>query len=168
MSLCFYIKSVHFGLKRNKWVQSIFPKYYREMKGINWGQLYDKYHTENYDPKETAILTQRLFDDLYITNPKGIFEYVLGGEKDKKLIAVRIFEDAVKRAVYAKQKTEAEKKGVSNCPLCAVGNNANKTKVWTIAEMDADHVTAWSKGGATDIKNCEMLCITHNRAKGNK
>jgi hypothetical protein len=151
-----------------EWVQSIFPKYYREMKGINWGQLYDKYHTENYDPKETAILTQRLFDDLYITNPKGIFEYVLGGEKDKKLIAVRIFEDAVKRAVYAKQKTEAEKKGVSNCPLCAVGNNANKTKVWTIAEMDADHVTAWSKGGATDIKNCEMLCITHNRAKGNK
>ena len=34
--------------------------------------------------------------------------------------------------------------------------------------MDADHVTAWSKGGSTDISNCEMLCITHNRAKGNK
>ena len=34
-------------------------------------------------------------------------------------------------------------------------------------EMDADHVTPWSKGGATDIKNCQMLCRTHNRAKGN-
>jgi hypothetical protein len=151
-----------------EWVQSVFPKYYRDMKGLNWGQLYDKYHTNNYDPTQVAELTQRLFDDLYITNSKGIFEYVLGGEKDKKLIAIRIFEDAVKRAVYAKQKTDAEKKGISNCPLCAVGNNANKNKIWTIVEMDADHVTAWSKGGATDIKNCEMLCITHNRAKGNK
>ena len=37
-----------------------------------------------------------------------------------------------------------------------------------LAEMDADHVTAWSKGGATDAKNCQMLCVPHNRAKGNK
>jgi hypothetical protein len=151
-----------------EWVQSVFPKYYREMKGLNWGQLYDKYHTNDYDPTEVAKLTQRLFDDLFITNSRGIFEYVLGGGKDKKLIAIRIFEDAVKRSVYAKQKTVAEKKGISNCPLCAVGNNVNKNKIWTIDEMDADHVTAWSKGGGTDIKNCEMLCITHNRAKGNK
>ena len=34
--------------------------------------------------------------------------------------------------------------------------------------MDADHVTAWSKGGVTELSNCEMLCITHNRAKGNR
>jgi len=151
-----------------EWVQSVFPKYYSKMKGLNWGQLYDKYHTNDYDPTEVGKLTQKLFDDLFITNPRGIFEYVLGGEKDKKLIAIRIFEDNVKRAVYAKQKTEAEKKEISNCPLCAVGNNVNKNKIWTIDEMDADHVTAWSKGGGTDIKNCEMLCITHNRAKGNK
>lgn len=32
--------------------------------------------------------------------------------------------------------------------------------------MDADHVTAWSNGGDTDLANCEMPCITHNRAKG--
>jgi len=151
-----------------EWIQNVFPKYYREMKGLNWGQLYDKYHTNNYDSTRVAELTQRLFDDLYITNSKGIFEYVLGDEKDKKLLEVRIFEDGVKRAVYAKQRTEAQKKEISNCPLCAVGNNANKNKIWSISEMDADHVTAWSKGGATDIKNCEMLCITHNRAKGNK
>ena len=66
------------------------------------------------------------------------------------------------------EKTESEKKGISNCPLCALGNNTNKTKIWVLADMDADHVSAWSKGGATDIKNCEMLCKTHNRAKGNK
>ena len=35
-------------------------------------------------------------------------------------------------------------------------------------EMDADHVTAWSHGGATEAANCQMLYKTHNRAKGNK
>ena len=73
-----------------------------------------------------------------------------------------------KKSVYAKQTAEAESKGVSNCSHCAIGHDANKTKIWKLADMDADHVDAWSKGGATDIKNCEMLCKTHNRAKGNR
>lgn len=34
--------------------------------------------------------------------------------------------------------------------------------------MDAHHVTAWSKGGGSTADNCQMLCITHNRAKGNR
>ena len=59
-------------------------------------------------------------------------------------------------------------KGISICPLCALENNNNKNHNWKITEMDADHVTAWSKGGSTDISNCQMLCKTHNRAKGNK
>lgn len=73
-----------------------------------------------------------------------------------------------KKAVYARQTEKAKKDGVSNCPLCACGSNANRIKIWKYSEMDADHVTAWSKGGATDISNCEMLCKTHNRSKGNK
>ena len=73
-----------------------------------------------------------------------------------------------RKAVYATQTNKAEKKGKSNCPLCAIGHDANKSKIWNLNEMDADHVTAWSKGGATDIKNCQMLCKTHNRAKGNR
>jgi len=44
----------------------------------------------------------------------------------------------------------------------------NKSKIWKLAEMDADHVDAWSKGGETKAKNCQMLCKTHNRAKGNR
>ena len=32
---------------------------------------------------------------------------------------------------------------------------------------DADHVAAWSKGGKTEESNCELLCKSHNRAKGN-
>jgi hypothetical protein len=47
-------------------------------------------------------------------------------------------------------------------------NYANKTKIWKLDEMDADHVEAWRKGGVTSIGNCQMLCKTHNHAKGNK
>lgn len=79
-----------------------------------------------------------------------------------------MFSDKEKKRVYAKQTAAAKRKGVSNCPLCAVGHEANAKRIWKLAEMDADHVTAWSKGGATDLSNCQMLCKTHNRAKGNR
>ena len=111
---------------------------------------------------------RKLYGDPYIKNRKGIFEYILGGSDDTKLLEVRVFDEATKKAVYATQTAKAEKKGESNCPHCAIGHDANKEKIWSFAEMDADHVTAWSKGGATSVKNCEMLCKTHNRAKGNK
>ena len=52
--------------------------------------------------------------------------------------------------------------------LCAMGSDSNINRIYKLAEMDADHVTAWSKGGATDISNCQMLCKSHNRAKGNR
>jgi 5-methylcytosine-specific restriction endonuclease McrA len=84
------------------------------------------------------------------------------------LLDVRVFDDATKKSVYAKQTNEAKEKGISNCPYCAMGNDNNRTKIWLLKDMDADHVTAWSKGGATDISNCQMLCKSHNRAKGNK
>lgn len=74
----------------------------------------------------------------------------------------------IKSTKYKIQTKEAESNGVSNCPLCALGNDANKTRIYKLNEMDADHVTAWSNGGATDISNCQMLCKTHNRAKGNR
>ncbi|MEK7093742.1 MAG: HNH endonuclease signature motif containing protein, partial [Patescibacteria group bacterium] len=92
----------------------------------------------------------------------------LGGSVDTKLLDVRIFDEAIKRSTYELQTTKAKKKGESNCPLCAVGHDANKGKIWSLNEMDADHVAAWSKGGATAAKNCQMLCKTHNRAKGNR
>ena len=79
-----------------------------------------------------------------------------------------MFDDATKKAVYEKQAAAAKINGTSNCPLCTAGQNANKDKVWKLAEMDADHIAAWSKGGGTSPENCEMLCITHNRAKGNR
>lgn len=79
-----------------------------------------------------------------------------------------MFDEATKRKVYREQTDEALQKGESNCPLCALGHEANRTKIWKLSEMDADHVAAWSKGGATTDDNCQMLCKTHNRAKGNR
>ena len=84
------------------------------------------------------------------------------------LLEIRIFEESTKKIVYNRQTEEAIADGVSNCPLCALGNNSNHTRIYKLKEMDADHVTAWSRGGATTIDNCQMLCKTHNRAKGNK
>lgn len=150
------------------WVSTVFTDVESEMKGLEYGRLYETYHKKPYNSKTVSDQVKKLYADPYIKTRKGIFEYILGGSVDTKLLEVRVFDDATKKSVYAKQRTEAEKKGISNCPLCAVSNNTNKTKIWTLAEMDADHVSAWSKGGATDIKNCEMLCKTHNRAKGNK
>ena len=150
------------------WVSTVFTDVESEMKGLEYGRLYETYHKKPYNSKTVSDQVKKLYADPYIKTRKGIFEYILGGLTDTKLLEVRVFDEATKKTVYAKQKTEAEKKGISNCPLCAVSNNTNKTKIWSLAEMDADHVSAWSKGGATDIKNCEMLCKTHNRAKGNK
>ena len=151
-----------------EWVATVFKEVEREMCGLEWGRLYETYKKQPYDPQEVSQKVKELYADSYIKNRKGVFEFILGGSTDTKLLEIRIFDEAIKKSVYAKQKIEAEKNGVSNCPLCALGNNANKNKIWSLAEMDADHVAAWSKGGVTDITNCEMLCKTHNRAKGNK
>jgi len=146
----------------------VFTDVESEMRGLEWGRLYETYKNQPYSPQVVSDQIKNLYADPYVKNRKGIFEYILGGSTDTKLLEVRVFDEATKKSVYAKQKAEAEKKGISNCPLCAIGNNTNKNKIWTLAEMDADHVSAWSKGGATAIENCEMLCKTHNRAKGNK
>lgn len=150
------------------WVSNIFIDVLPQMRGIEWGELYELYHTKSFNPQKIHEEVMKLYNDIFVTNKKGIFEYVLGGCEDTKLLSVRVFDEPIKRQVYNKQTEDAKKKGISNCPLCAVGNNANKTKIWELREMDADHVKAWSKGGATDISNCEMLCSTHNKAKGNK
>ena len=109
-----------------------------------------------------------MYADPYVKNRRGVFEYILGGCTDTKLLDVRVFDEATKKAVYIRQTAEAKAAGVSNCPLCALGHEANRKKIWSLKDMDADHVSAWSTGGATDINNCQMLCKTHNRAKGNK
>lgn len=150
------------------WVSTVFLSIENEMRGLEWGRLYESYHKTAYNPTHVNEKVQELYGDAYIKNRKGIWEYVLGGEHETKLLEVRVFDDATKKSVHAKQTAEAQEGGQSNCYHCAIGNDANKAKIWKLDEMDADHVEAWSKGGATLASNCQMLCKTHNRAKGNK
>ena len=150
------------------WVSTIFKDVESEMKGLEWGRLYEQYHTTPYSPDELSEKVQALYGDGYVKNRKGIWEFVLGGSQDFKLLDIRIFDEPTKKSTYAKQTKEAESKGESNCPLCAEGHEANKAKIWKFDEMDADHVSPWSKGGGTTAENCQMLCKTHNRSKGNK
>lgn len=150
------------------WISGVFKSVEKEMCGLKWGELYEKYGKNPYNPDEVDKKLKELYADGSVKKRSGIFEYILGGCVDTKLLEIRVFEDRDKRIVYENQTKLANENQLSNCPLCAISDNVNKTRIWKLSEMDADHVTAWSKGGSTDITNCQMLCITHNRAKGNK
>ena len=150
------------------WVSSIFTEVKSEMQGLAWGNMYEKYHSNSFDPKKVSSEVENLYADNFVENRKGIFEYILGGSVDTRLLDIRLFNEQTKKSVFEKQTNEAKKNNKSNCPLCALGHESRKKKIWKYAEMDADHVEAWANGGSTDIKNCQMLCKTHNRAKGNR
>ena len=150
------------------WADSKFDDVYPEMQGIDWGDLYERFHSQAYDHTALSAKVRELMRDDFVTNRKGIFEYVLGSCQDTKLLNVRLFDKSTMRKVYDAQTEKAKAEGTSNCPLCAIGHEANRLRIWKPEEMDADHVTAWSKGGSTGILNCQMLCKTHNRAKGNR
>ena len=152
------------------WIDGTFKDIRDEMCGLEWGRLYETYHSKGYDIDKVWERVEALFvdaDNDIIKNRKNIFEYVLGGETDRKLLKIRIFKDAVARRVYKRQTDAATEKGVSNCPDCVLAHDANSKRIYTFGEMEADHVTAWSKGGDTSEKNCQMLCKHHNRVKGN-
>ncbi len=150
------------------WVSGVFKDVDKEMQGLEWGRLYEEYHAQSYDPTKVSGEVRRLFADPYLKNRRGVFEYLLGRQKDVRLLEVRVFDDATKRSVYEKQTQAAKAKGKSNCPLCAEGHQAAQRRIYELKEMDADHVAAWSKGGDSSSKNCQLLCVTHNRAKGNR
>lgn len=151
------------------WASSVFIRTPdKEMRGLDWGRLYETYHSQSYNPSKIDSRVDELRADPAVRAPKGIYEYLLGGEKQTQLLDIRLFDDNMKRTAYTQQTTAAKAKNVSNCPLCALGNDNTKTRIYALKEMDADHVAAWSKGGATNLLNLTMLCKTHNRAKGNR
>lgn len=149
------------------WVSRLFDTT-EKMSGLNWGRLYEKYHNTPYDRAALNARVNELLQDETIGRRANIYEYVLGGEESPELLEIRIFEESTKRIVYNRQTEAAVADGVSNCPLCAIGHDSNRTRIYKLKEMDADHVAAWSRGGSTTLDNCQMLCKTHNRAKGNR
>ena len=156
------------------WIDSKFLEVKNEMKGLEWGRLYLEYGKNPYNPNSLKDEINSSYADESVTNKKGIFEFVLSGGKKElrnkpeimKFLNIRFFEKSTIKTVFAQQTKNAKKNGTSNCPECAKGGG-NKNRLYKETEMDADHATAWSKGGATDIKNCVMLCKFHNRSKGN-
>lgn len=132
------------------WVQRIFPNYRKEMKGIEWGILYNKYKDESYNSDKLENEIKRLMQDDDVTSKKGIYEYLLSG--DEKYLNIRAFSDSMKRAAYERQD------GI--CPICK-GH-------FEINEMEGDHITPWHEGGKTDIDNLQMLCKDCNRRKSGK
>jgi hypothetical protein len=133
-----------------EWVKLNFPKYRREMKGVEWGGLYDKYKGELLDTKKLEKEIETLMMDDDVSNKKGIYPFVL--TRNEKSLNIRAFTEAQKRSAYERQK------GI--CPVCK--------KHFEIEEMEADHITPWHAGGKTEPANCQMLCKEDNRRKSGK
>lgn len=131
------------------WVQMLF-EYRKEMKGLEWGELYNKFHKNSYDAQKLEIEISRLMQDEDVTAKKGIYEYLLSG--DEKFLNIRAFSDNQKREAYERQQ----------------GICANCKEHFEISEMEADHITPWSQGGKTIAENCQMLCRDCNRRKSAK
>lgn len=133
-----------------EWVGLTFPNYRKEMKGVDFGSLYNVYKDTFYNTDELESEISKLIQDESVTKKSGIFAYVL--TREEKLLNIRAFSP--------NQKSEAYEKQDGVCPSCGDGFKQN--------EMEADHITPWSKGGQTVAENCQMLCVGCNRTKSNK
>jgi len=132
------------------WVEATFTKKRKYMKGVNWGELYNKYKDEMYDPKKIEEETARLILDDDVSKKSGIYPYIL--TRKEKYLSIRAFTDAIKQKVYELQK------GI--CVECK--------DTFEINQMEADHITPWHEGGKTNEENCQMLCKECNRRKSGK
>jgi len=132
------------------WVKAVFPKYRREMKGIEWGILYNEFKDQKYDPKILEQEVSKLMEDDDVGNKKGIYIFVL--TRKEKFLNIRAFSPNQKREAYERQK------GI--CPVCK--------EHFEIEQMEGDHITPWHEGGKTSAENCQMLCKEDNRRKSGK
>ncbi|MDP1624516.1 MAG: DUF262 domain-containing protein [bacterium] len=129
------------------WVKVVFPNYRKEIKGIEWGFLYNEFKNKNFDSKKLEKEITKLMQDEDVTNKKGIYSYVL--TRKEKFLNIRAFSDNQKREAYERQK------GI--CVVCK--------EHFELSEMEADHITPWHEGGKTSADNCQMLCKDDNRRK---
>lgn len=132
------------------WVSVTFPRKRKEMKSVEWGALFNKFKDQELNPAKLEAEIAELMADEDVTKKKGIYAYVL--DRDERHLSIRAFTDNQKREAYERQK------GI--CPVCG--------KHFELDEMQADHITPWSKGGRTVSENCKMLCADDNRRKAGK
>lgn len=135
-----------------EWVQRVFPKYRKEMKGLPWGEFYNEFKDQGFekigDENERRVL--ELYKDNEVTKKSGIYQYIL--TDNEKYLSLRAFDEDTKSQVYERQN------GI--CPMCR--------EHYAIEDMEADHINPWSKGGKTVAENCQMLCKKDNREKSDK
>ena len=137
------------------WVKAVFPEYRKEMKGIEWGFLYNEFKDHNCDSKKLEEEIAKLMQDEDVTKKSGIYEYLLTGSE--RVLNIRAFSANQKREAYERQK------GICANPRCP-----EKEKHFEIEEMEADHIKPWHEGGKTISENCQMLCKQCNRIKSGK
>lgn len=132
------------------WVRAVFPVYRKEMKGVEWGILFNRYGKADYDSKALESRIKELMEDEDVTVKKGIYEYLLSG--DERKLSLRAFSDKMKREAYERQN------GV--CVTCG--------QHFEFEQMEGDHIVPWVKGGKTTAENCQMLCRKCNGVKSDK
>jgi len=132
------------------WINVVFPKYRKEMKGIPYGSLYNEFKDSEFDSNKLEEEISKLMEDEDVTKKSGIYFYVL--TRNEKYLNLRSFTEKQKRESYEKQK------GI--CTIC--------NKHFELSEMEADHIKPWHKGGKTKDDNCQMLCTEDNRKKSGK
>lgn len=142
------------------WVQQTFTTYRKEMKGLEWGPLYDRFKDQRFDTNELERRTVELMQDSDVTSHKGIYPYLL--TNDERHLNLREFDHRDKRAAYEHQNHKC-----AFGTRCRTPGNADGQQLFEIVEMQGDHITPWSKGGKTAPENCQMLCLPCNRFKGN-
>lgn len=132
------------------WVRATFPVYRREMKGLDWGLLYNQFHSQEFDATRLEQKIAALMEDEEVGSYKGVYLYLLTGKE--KFLNLRCFNEKQKREVYERQK--------GLCLICK--------EHFQIEQMEADHIVPWHKGGKTHVDNCQMLCMPDNREKSGK
>ena len=133
------------------WTEKLFGrKYKKEMKGVDWGLLYNQHRDTTLTATAIGEEVSRLMADSDVQKKSGIFAYVF--DHDIRHLGIRAFDDNTRREVYEKQK------GI--CAICG--------KQFEIEQMEADHITPWVEGGRTVAENCQMLCRDCNRRKSSK
>ena len=129
------------------WVKATFPEYRREMKGVDWGTLYNQFRDKEFDTDTLEKRVAKLMQDDDVDRKSGIYPYLLDG--DERHLNIRAFSDNMKREAYEKQN------GI--CVKCK--------KKFELDEMEGDHIKPWHEGGKTHAANCQMLCKDDNRRK---
>ena len=132
-----------------EWVQAVFPKKRKEMKGLPWGLFYNDHHERrDLDTKALEERVSALMADEDVTKKSGVYEYLLTG--NEKALSIRAFDQRTKREAYERQGHK--------CAICG--------EEFEFEKMHGDHIKPWSKGGHTTPDNCQMLCTDCNLKKG--